>query len=131
MLLPNELEIMELLWSKDRPLSRGEIINSLPYKSWKSSTIHLLLNDLLKKGMIKVDNFKKTGKNYGRTFSVVVTREEYTRQELVERLTEPDLIPYFNLTGVFSSFVGYNKVDDEVLENIQRILDEQKDGIEE
>ena len=76
-LTKNEMEVMELLWSKGRALSRSEIIELSTERSWKKSTIHILLNGLLEKGAIKVEGFARTGKNYGRTYSSAVTSEEY------------------------------------------------------
>lgn len=76
-LTKNEQEIMELLWSKNQPLSRSQIIELSTERTWKASSIHILLNQLLKKKAIKVDGFVKTGKNYGRTFSAAITPEEY------------------------------------------------------
>lgn len=76
-LTKNEREIMELLWVQDRPLSRSEIIELSTNRSWKASSIHILLNQLLNKDAIRVDGFVKTGKNYGRTFSSAITEEAY------------------------------------------------------
>ena len=36
-LTPNELEIMELMWRENRPLSRTDIIELSPDCSWKAS----------------------------------------------------------------------------------------------
>ncbi|WP_312651838.1 BlaI/MecI/CopY family transcriptional regulator [Aminipila sp.] len=76
-LTKNEQEIMELLWSENQPLSRSQIIELSTERTWKASSIHILINQLLKKKAIKVDGFVKTGKNYGRTFSAAITPEEY------------------------------------------------------
>lgn len=40
-------------------------------------SIHILLNQLLKKSAIKVDGFVQTGKNYGRTYTAAITPEDY------------------------------------------------------
>lgn len=76
-LTKNEREIMELLWTRQVPLSRSEIIDFSENRSWKASSIHILLNQLLDKGAIRVDGFMKTGKNYGRTYTAAVSEEEY------------------------------------------------------
>lgn len=39
-----------------------------PDRNWKASSVHLLLNSLLNKGVIEVKGFKRTAKNYARTF---------------------------------------------------------------
>lgn len=76
-LTPNELEIMELMWRENRPLSRTDIIELSPDRSWKASSIHILLNKMLDKDAIKVDGFVRTGKNYGRTYSPSLSNVDY------------------------------------------------------
>lgn len=76
-LTPNELEIMELMWRENRPLSRTDIIELSPDRSWKASSIHILLNKMLEKDAIKVDGFVRTGKNYGRTYSPALSNVDY------------------------------------------------------
>lgn len=76
-LTPNELEIMELMWRENHPLSRTDIIELSPDRSWKASSIHILLNKMLDKDAIKVDGFVRTGKNYGRTYSPALSNVDY------------------------------------------------------
>ena len=76
-LTPNELEIMELMWRENRPLSRTDIIELSPDRSWKASSIHILLNKMLDKDAIKVDGFVRTGKNYGRTYSPALSNVDH------------------------------------------------------
>ena len=76
-LTPTELEIMELMWRENRPLSRTDIIELSPDRSWKASSIHILLNKMLDKDAIKVDGFVRTGKNYGRTYSPALSNVDY------------------------------------------------------
>lgn len=131
MLSTNELEVMDLLWSKDCALTRTEIIDLTPDRSWKPSTIHLLLNSLLKKNAIKVDGFKQTGKNYGRTFAAAITREEYTAQELSQRLPKSASSKQVNLVGVFAAMVENAQIDEDTLNELQQILDREKRKLDE
>lgn len=126
MLSPNELEVMKLLWSENRALSRSEIIELSPNSTWKPSTIHLLLNSLLKKGVIQVEGFKQTGKNYGRTFAATMTEEEYTARELQERLPKPGHGKKSNVPGIFAALVDDPQLDDAVLDELQAILDKKR-----
>lgn len=82
MLTKSEREIMELLWQVNTPLTATEIVSLSPKKTWKTSYIHLLLNSLLKKEMIKVSGIKQTTKNFARTFKAALTREEYLILEI-------------------------------------------------
>ncbi len=72
-----EEEVMRLLWHENRELSSSDIIQLSPNKTWKSSSIFILLNSLLKKGAIEMAGFIKSQTNYGRTFKYVTTENEY------------------------------------------------------
>lgn len=76
-LTKSENEIMELLWREGRPLSRSEIIDLTPDRTWKPASIHILLNSMLDKGAIEVASFVQSTKNYARTFKPTLTADEY------------------------------------------------------
>ena len=76
-LTKSEHEIMDLLWREARPLSRSEIIDLTPERSWKPASIHILLNSMLEKGAIGVAGFVQSTKNYARTFTPTLTADEY------------------------------------------------------
>ena len=76
-LTKSESEIMELLWREKRPLSRSEIIELTPDRTWKPASIHILLNSMLEKGAIEVAGFIQSTKNYARTFTPTLAPDEY------------------------------------------------------
>ncbi|TWH81456.1 BlaI/MecI/CopY family transcriptional regulator [Sedimentibacter saalensis] len=124
-LTKNEQEIMDLLWSQDKALSRSEIIELSTERSWKKSSIHILLNSLLEKGAIKVEGFVKTGKNYGRTYSAAVTQEEYQIMQFKQGAN------YLKskssaITGLVSALVQNEDIDSETLDKLEAILKERK-----
>ncbi len=124
-LTKNEQEIMELLWSQDKALSRSEIIELSTERSWKKSSIHILLNSLLEKGAIRVEGFVKTGKNYGRTYSAAVTQEEYQIMQFKQGAN------YLKskssaITGLVSALVQNEDIDSETLDKLEAILKERK-----
>ena len=81
-LTKSEHEIMSLLWHVDKPLTASEIIELSSDRTWKDSYIHLLINSLLEKGMIRAEGFAKTTKNYARTFIAAVYQEEYAVRQI-------------------------------------------------
>jgi predicted transcriptional regulator len=124
-LTKNEQEIMELMWSQDKALSRSEIIELSTERSWKKSSIHILLNSLLEKGAITVEGFVKTGKNYGRTYSAAVTQEEYQIMQFKQGAN------YLKskssaITGLVSALVQNEDIDSETLDKLEAILKERK-----
>ena len=68
-LTKSENEIMDLMWKEGRPLSRSEIIELTPDRTWKPASIHILA--------IEVAGFVQSTKNYARTFVPSVTADAY------------------------------------------------------
>ena len=81
-LTKSELEIMNVLWKSERPLSRADILNLSEDKTWKDNSIHILLNGMLKKGAICEDGFARSGKVWGRLYAPTVGIGEYYRENL-------------------------------------------------
>ena len=120
-LTKNELEVMLVLWSAKRDLTHTEIIELSVNPSWKPSTIHTLLNGLMKKGAITVANLKLSGKIFGRTFVSTITKEEYMVFQAEHALPEDDSV---ELTGVFAALLKDKKVTRKTHLELQNILDE-------
>ncbi len=76
-LTKNELEIMDVLWEESRALSRGEILSLSKEKNWMDSSVHILLNSMLKKGAIREAGFVKCGKTCGRVYEAALSCAEY------------------------------------------------------
>ena len=90
-LTKSELEIMNVIWTAGRPLTRGEILELSVDKNWKENSIHILLNRLLAKGALAESGFARSGKSYGRLYEAKLTGEEYYAENVFcggpERLT--------------------------------------------
>ena len=124
-LTPNELQIMELLWDENRGLSRTDIIELCPERNWKSSSIHILLNQLLEKEAIEVDGFVKTGKNYGRTYAAAISRDEYSKMQVKGSISKFSLKP-----AVFGDLVATlfeeQDLDNDTIDRLEAILKEKR-----
>ena len=59
----SEMEIMDVLWEAGKPLSRADLLEHTEEKTWKDSSVHILLNSLLQKGAIQEAGLVKRGKN--------------------------------------------------------------------
>lgn len=80
----SEKQIMEVLWKSDVPLSSHDVILSSSDKTWKNSSVHLLLNSLLDKGLIEVAGFEKRTKNYARVFKPTLSYVDYILTVLIK-----------------------------------------------
>lgn len=127
-LTKNEQEIMNLLWLENRPLSRTEIIELSIDRSWKASSIHILLNQLLEKGAIEVDGFVKTGKNYGRTFSAAISQEEYQVNQFKNSVSYRQS-KSTALVDLVSTLVQGEEIDDQTLNRLEAILEAKRERI--
>ena len=90
-LTKNELEIMDVLWKEGRALSRGELLSLSVDKTWMDSSIHILLNSLLRKGAIREAGYAKCGKTSGRVYEAALSCAEYHVSTLDATRIQPDL----------------------------------------
>ncbi|AMJ40474.1 BlaI/MecI/CopY family transcriptional regulator [Anaerotignum propionicum] len=127
-LTKNEQEIMDLLWKENKPLSRSDIINLSTERSWKASSIHILLNQLLEKGAICVNGFVKTGKNYGRTFSPAFTEEEYHVMQFQSSGCYQQS-KAASLVDFVSAFIQDEEIDRNTIDRLEALLDEKRKGL--
>lgn len=88
----SEMEIMDVLWGVNAPLSRADLLARSEEKTWKDSSVHILLNGLLQKGAIREAGFVKRSKTYGRTFVPTMTREEYFASTIFSHRHKPQIV---------------------------------------
>ncbi len=88
----SEMEIMDVLWESGEPLSRADLLERSAEKTWKDSSVHILLNGLLAKKAIYEAGFVKRSKTYGRTFAAAMTREEYFATTIFSHRHQPDIV---------------------------------------
>lgn len=122
----SELEIMETMWKMNRPLSRSEIIELTPNRTWKKSSIHILINKMLEKEVIKVDGFVRTNKNYGRTYAPLITKDDYIVSTFDKIKTS-----YFDskssaVTSIFAALIQDEDINDELLDELQQMIERRK-----
>ena len=94
-LTKSELEIMDVLWNENIPMSRAELLARDEEKSWRDSSVHILLNGLLQKGVIREAGFVRRSKTYGRTFVPTLTREQYYIAHAFGHRNQPDVVELF------------------------------------
>lgn len=120
----NEFEIMSVLWSAGRPLSRADIISSSPNRSWKEKSIHILLNSLLAKGMVEVSGFASSRTNVGRVFSPCCTQEEY----ISFMLQVGGKTLKVDAAKLFSALHARGELDESSLEELEKIVRELREA---
>lgn len=88
----SEMEIMDVLWESGIPMSRSDLLAHSEEKTWKDSSVHILLNGLLQKGAIREAGLVKRSKTYGRVFSPTLTREEYFANTIFSHRYKPKMV---------------------------------------
>lgn len=124
-LSPNEFKIMELFWQEDRPLSRPQIIQLTPDKTWNPNSIHLILNNMIEKGVIEVAGLTRCGRGYGRTYAPTMTQLEYAAYQVEE--ATPGMSLKDRLTGVVGTMLSKPGEDTAgAISALEKLLKERK-----
>ena len=119
-LTKSEMEIMDVLWGADKPLSRSDLLEHSEEKSWKDSSVHILLNGLLQKGAIREAGVVKRSKTYGRTFAPTLTREEYFATTIFCHRHKPEIV------GLFAALLKREDISREELDQIAALVSEKQ-----
>jgi len=119
-LTKNEIEIMDVLWMAGRPLSRGEILAMSEDKSWMDSSVHILLNSMLRKGAIREAGFVKCGKTCGRVYEAAFSCAQYHMSTLESTRMQPS---FSELLEAYISQVG---LDLDTISATEKILRAEK-----
>ena len=119
-LTKSEFSVMEVLWDEGEELTSAEIIQKSKEREWKDSSIHLIINSLLRKKVVTVAGFKKTTKNYARTFVPVETREQFLVGQIIDDKTTTE-----DKKRIYSYIIG-KESDPELINYIEELLKERK-----
>ncbi len=112
----SEMEIMDVMWECGVPMSRSDLLARSEEKTWKDSSVHILLNGLLKKGAIQEAGLVKRIKTYGRVFVPTMTREEYFANTIFCHRHKPEII------GLFTALLQREEITPADLETIEAMV---------
>lgn len=118
----SEMEIMDVFWAENTPLSRSDLLEHKD-KTWKDSSVHILLNGLLQKGVIREAGFVRRSKTYGRTFVPTLTREEYFAATIFSHRFRPEL------NGLFEALLDRPEVTVQTLDHLHFLLEQRRQAL--
>lgn len=118
-LTKSEMEIMDVFWEKAIPLSRSDLLGKQD-KCWKDSSVHILLNGLLKKDILREVGVVRRSKTYGRTFEPTLTREEYYAAVIFSHKNKPDPVK------LLAALLNRPEFTDDVLDQLQEMLNRRR-----
>lgn len=116
----SEMEIMDVMWESGVPMSRADLLARSEEKTWKDSSVHILLNGLLQKGAIKEAGLVKRIKTYGRVFTPTMTREEYFASTIFCHRHKPEIV------GLFAALLKREDITDSDLDAIEAMIREKR-----
>lgn len=116
----SELEIMDVLWESGVPMSRSDLLAHSEEKTWKDSSVHILLNGLLQKGAIREAGLVKRSKTYGRVFAPTLTREEYYANNIFCHRHKPHMVT------LFEALLQREEMTEEALSQIADLIQNKK-----
>lgn len=111
----SQLEILRVMWEAGTPLSRGDILERSTEKSWKGSSIHILLNSLLEKNLIEEAGFARAGKVWGRLYAPTISIEEYYASILQSG-------PAFDTEKLIGMILEWEKLDEETVSAVKELV---------
>ena len=112
----SEMEIMDVMWESGIPMSRADLLSRSEEKTWKDSSVHILLNGLLQKGAIQEAGLVKRIKTYGRVFVPTMTREEYFANTIFSHRYKPQIV------GLFEALLRREDITKEDLDAIAAMI---------
>lgn len=119
-LTKSELEIMNVLWKADRPLTRSDILNLSEEKSWKDNSIHILLNGLLKKEAIREDGFARSGKVWGRLYASNIDIDDYYEENIFSH-NSAEALP-----RLLAAMLKREDITEDLIGKMRSLLDEKE-----
>ena len=114
-----ELEIMEILWASERPLTATEVAERIPgERGWSLATVKTMLSRLSAKAAIR---FAEEGRRY--LYTPAIARDSYVghaSQRFVDQLFGGRLSP------LVARFAEADALDEDDIAAIEKILKELK-----
>ena len=115
-LTKSEMEIMDVMWESGIPMSRADLLAHSEEKTWKDSSVHILLNGLLQKGAIQEAGLVKRIKTYGRVFVPTMTREVYIASTIFCHRHKPQIV------GLFAALLEREDITPDQIEAIAALV---------
>lgn len=104
--------------------NRPEILEALPEQDWNPNSIHLILNNMIKKGVVEVEGVARCGRGYGRTYAPTISRTEYAAAQTMD--TTSDMSGGERLLGVFAALVDKQGIDEKTIAELEQMLEQKR-----
>ena len=75
------------MWKEARPITRAEILKGTEGRNWNPASVHLILNSMISKRVIKITDESKT---YGRAYQPLITKQDYILETIKAAFPDED-----------------------------------------
>ncbi len=119
---------MRVIWKSPKCLMASEIAK---ISNISISTVHVVVNNLLAKNMIVVDEIVYSGKVLSRCYKPVITAKTYEIRKAASILKEL-VTPDFSASSFVAAFLGQEKNPQKVLDELdelEKLIKEKKDEL--
>lgn len=91
---PSENGVMQAFWNAKKPMTSSQIVEAVQatgQATWKSRSVFVLLNKLMKKELVRVVGYANVGGSIARRFKPTMTKAEYLTLVVMDELSEDEL----------------------------------------
>ncbi|MCL2842491.1 MAG: BlaI/MecI/CopY family transcriptional regulator [Oscillospiraceae bacterium] len=96
-----ELEIMHVLWKSGTPMTATDIVAASPKRTWKETSIHVILRTLQAKAAVVLDRYIPTTGRAAAAYIPALTAGQYALSQIQES--------GFDVVGLIETIVGDEK----------------------
>ena len=123
-----EVDILYVMWNAGRPLMASEITEA--NEELKLATVHTTLKRMLKKNLIEVVDFAKSGNVFGRCYQPTLSLREFEMGKISSefRNKKSSDITASNLVAALLNGEDNGKVQEE-LDKLEKMIQEKREEI--
>lgn len=112
-----ELEVMKVIWKSKKSLMASEIAK---ISNISISTVHVVVNNLLAKNMIVIDEIVYSGKVLSRCYKPVISAKNYEIRKATAMLKEL-ITPDFSASSFVAALLGQEKDRQKILNELDEL----------
>ena len=120
----SELAIIKLLWEKHTSLTVAEIIENLPELNLLVNSLYVILQGMMRKGLIDMDGQVRRGKRYAKTYKAIISREDFATMQMYKLF--PDVPKRDRVLGILSSMVKQDGDDEETISLLEEYVQKKR-----
>lgn len=121
-LTARELDVLEVLWTSEKPLLASDIIKLKP--SLSISSVQLSLRNLLKKDIIEIAEIVYSGTVLSRSYRPLLGKQELMNLNIISQFKNID--KNMTTTSIVATLLQHEKNEEKVLKELEELLQERR-----